>query len=167
MKPIHIYGSKKLREKSEEVTVVDEQLLSDMEEVLDTIGGIGLAANQIGVLQRVIFLNLPGARKFLINPIILEQTGLTEDYEACLSIPMKNWPTIFRSAEIIVHYQDRELNHHESHFDGLLSRVIQHETDHLNGVLIIDLASSEWRRKNKRYLRDLRQKKIEIPYPHV
>lgn len=172
VKPILIYGSKKLRQRTEPIGLISsdfDQILRDMQEVLDETKGIGLAGNQIGVMKSIVLISLPTATKFFINPRIVNFTEETdEDYEACLSIPIpkENLPKISRAREIIVHYQDTNFNHHETKFDGLLSRILQHEIDHIHGILMIDKTTAEWKRKNKKWLRDVKNRKVDIPYSH-
>jgi len=101
--------------------------------------GIGLAAPQVGTLERVIIADIGEGLISMINPEIL--TGYGEDYidEGCLSLP-DTVVNVKRKQSVFVRYLDKNEKEKESELDGLTARVIQHEIDHLNGVLIIDHA---------------------------
>ena len=101
--------------------------------------GIGLAAPQVGTLERVIIADIGEGLISMINPEII--TGFGEDYmdEGCLSLP-DMVVNVKRQQSIFVRYLDKNEREKESELDGLTARVIQHEIDHLNGVLIIDHA---------------------------
>jgi len=101
--------------------------------------GIGLAAPQVGTLERVIIADIGEGLISMINPEIL--TGFGEDNmeEGCLSLP-DTVVNIKRKQSILFRYIDKSENEKESELNGLTARVIQHEIDHLNGVLIIDYA---------------------------
>jgi len=102
--------------------------------------GIGLAASQVGTLERVIIADIGEGLISMINPEIL--TGFGEDYmeEGCLSLP-DTVVNVKRQQSVFVRYLDKNEKEKESELDGLKARVIQHEIDHLNGVLIIDYAA--------------------------
>lgn len=101
--------------------------------------GIGLAAPQVGILKKVVIVDIGEGLISMINPEIL--TGLGEDFmeEGCLSLP-DTGINIKRKQSIFVRYIDRNEKEKECELNGLTARVIQHEIDHLNGVLIIDYA---------------------------
>ena len=114
-------------------------LIKKMSKIMYSHKGIGLAAPQLGALERVIIADIGEGLISMINPEIL--TGFGEDYleEGCLSLP-ETVVNIKRQQSVFVRYLDKNENERESELDGLTARVIQHEIDHLNGVLIIDYA---------------------------
>jgi peptide deformylase len=136
----------RLRLVSKPVQKVDEEvrtLVADMFETMYEAPGIGLAAIQVGVPQRVITLDLakkdePKKPQVVINPEVLwssEERGTYE--EGCLSIP-EIYGDIERPAQVKVRYMDLDGKTHEVEANGLLATCLQHEIDHLNGVLFID-----------------------------
>jgi peptide deformylase len=122
-------------------------ILGDLRETLFRNGnGIGLAAPQIGINKRVIFISFFGTELEIINPKILEKSKEEEiSEEGCLSIPEKKF-LVKRSKEIRIEFFDRIKNKIEIKCDGLLARCIQHEIDHLDGILISEKGNDE---KNK------------------
>jgi len=115
------------------------QLIKKMSNIMYNNKGIGLAAPQVGTLERVIIADIGEGLISMINPEIL--TGFGEDYleEGCLSLP-ETVVNVKRKQSVFVRYLDKNEKEKESELDGLTSRVIQHEIDHLNGILIIDYA---------------------------
>lgn len=147
LRPIRILGDQVLRRKAKEVERVDStirQLLNDMADTMYENKGIGLAANQIGVLKRVIVVDIgengPGLLK-MVNPRIVEQDGNEECTEACLSIP-ETFGDVKRAASIRVKAVDENEKAFVINGAGMLARVLQHEIDHLNGRLYIDTATN-------------------------
>ena len=147
--PIITLPDPRLRQTSEPVERVDGELLKLADDMLETMydaPGIGLAAVQVGLLKRLIVLDVSDSDDtpnplVLINPEILSlgnQTRLHE--EGCLSIP-EHHIEIERPASLVLGYIDREGKPQELKADGLLATAIQHEVDHLNGKLIIDFLS--------------------------
>ena len=135
-----------LKAVSEPVAVVDAAVRSVADDMFDTMyhaPGIGLAAVQIGIMQRLIVVDVaregdPREPLCLINPqIVWASQELAEYEEGCLSIP-DTYAMVTRPAEVKVQYLDRDGASCERHVDGLLATCIQHEIDHLNGVLFID-----------------------------
>ncbi|MGD0883599.1 MAG: peptide deformylase [Thermodesulfovibrionales bacterium] len=124
-----------------------ELLIDDMIETMYAAPGIGLAAPQVGVSQRLIVLDVSlreGEEMpliVLINPEILHAEGETESEEGCLSLP-GFLTTVVRAEKVVVKGLDREGSPTEIEGEGLLSRALQHEIDHLNGRLLIDRISS-------------------------
>lgn len=119
-------------------------LADDMLETMYAAPGIGLAAPQVGVLERIVVCDTvteegeEPAPMMLVNPEIIARSEETKVYEeGCLSIP-EYTEDVTRPAEVTVRYLDREGEPREIHADGLLSVCLQHEIDHLNGVLFID-----------------------------
>ena len=135
-----------LKQKSAAVPAVDDALRALMDDMLETMyaaPGIGLAAVQIGVPQRVIVMDLspregPQAPRYFINPEILWASEETQPYEeGCLSVP-EIWEDVERPAAIRAEFLDRDGKKQLLEADGLLADCLQHEMDHLNGVLFID-----------------------------
>jgi peptide deformylase len=146
---IIVYPNPVLRMISEEVTEIDEEiheLIKDMFEAMDEENGIGLAAPQLGVLKRILVVSLKEKnfeRLAIINPVISffsEETVVME--EGCLSVPGINMD-VRRPVKIILRGLTRSGRLVEINAAGLLARVIQHELDHLDGVLFIDRLSDK------------------------
>ena len=138
-----------LRKKSDPLEKVDNELRKLMDDMLETMHaapGIGLAAVQIGVLKRIVVIDIPKEKEkkkpiFLINPEIVYKSKKTSIYEeGCLSLP-NYFAEIERPAECQIKYLDYDGKKKEMKVDGLLATCIQHEVDHLNGVLFIDYLS--------------------------
>ncbi len=138
-----------LRKKSEILEKVDDELrglLDDMLETMYSAPGIGLAAVQVGILKRIIVIDISKDKEkknpfFLINPEIISKSKNTSTYEeGCLSLP-GYFAEIERPAECQVKYIDYFGKKKEIKATGLLSTCIQHEIDHLNGILFIDYLS--------------------------
>ena len=139
-------GNELLRQKSEEVTSFDINLftlLNDMKETLLDAKGAGLAAPQVGVLRRIVIVEIGDKRFEMINPEIIETRGVQEELEACLSVP-ELYGRVKRPAWVKVRAADRNGNVYEAEGDGLLARCFCHETDHLDGVLYIDKAEETY-----------------------
>ena len=138
-----------LRKKSDSLEKVDDEirkLLDDMLETMYAAPGIGLAAVQLGILKRIIVIDISKDQEkktplFLINPEIISRSKKTSVYEeGCLSLP-GHFAEIERPAECQVKFIDYDGKEKELVADGLLATCIQHEVDHLNGVLFIDYLS--------------------------
>ena len=138
-----------LRKKCEPLEKVDvdtKKLMDDMLETMYAAPGIGLAAVQIGILKRVVVIDVSKVEEerkplFLVNPQIIHQSKNTSIYEeGCLSLPGQ-FAEIERPAECIVKYIDYNGKEKELKTEGLLATCIQHEVDHLNGILFIDYLS--------------------------
>jgi peptide deformylase len=137
---------KRLRLVSEpvkEITADIRALTDDMLETMYDAPGIGLAAIQIAVPKRIITMDLskkeePPEPRVFINPEIISSSEEEESYEeGCLSIP-EYYEEVFRPAKVRIRYMDLDGKVHEEDAEGLFSTCIQHEIDHLNGVLFID-----------------------------
>lgn len=137
-----------LRETATPVTDVTADIAAQMDRMLATMyaaHGIGLAANQVGLTNRVIVMDLqdrggggPDKPYVMANPeIIAASDDVVKQKEGCLSLP-GSFADVKRPAEITVRYLDRDGNEQEMSTGGLLSACIQHEIDHLNGVLFVD-----------------------------
>ena len=138
-----------LRKKSDILEKVDDELrilLDDMLETMYAAPGIGLAAVQIGILKRLIVIDISKDKEkknpiFLINPEIISKSKNTSIYEeGCLSLP-GHFAEIERPEECQIKYIDYEGKKNEMKANGLLATCIQHEIDHLNGILFIDYLS--------------------------
>jgi len=166
------YPNKKLREKSKKVEKFDHnlhKLLDAMYPIMINTNGIGLAAIQVANATQALILNIPDEEGEqhkenlleIINPVITTKNGETVYQEGCLSVP-SFYEDITRSDTVSINYQDRDGNTHQLDADGLLSIAIQHEIDHLNGILFIDKLTSSRRRKfEKEYKKMLKEKKTK------
>jgi len=164
------YPDKRLRLKSKEVVSFDKKLhdlLDAMYPIMIDTNGIGLAAIQVAHPIRALILNIPdeeGEQSVenlleIINPVITDKAGETVYQEGCLSVP-KFYEDIKRFDTLSLNYQDREGNTKSLEADGLLSIAIQHEIDHLEGILFIDKLSYARRKKfEKEYKRMLKERK--------
>ena len=145
IRPILKYGDQVLHEPArrvDEVTGDIDRLVEDMIETMYAAPGIGLAAPQIGVALRVAVVDLslgkPGGELFtLVNPEFVERDGMQLEEEGCLSVPGFN-ATVARPARVVVRALDRHGAPHTFEGTGLLARALQHELDHLDGLLFLD-----------------------------
>ena len=156
---IRIAGDPVLRRRAEEVTDIDAELVALTKSMFATMyeaPGIGLAAPQVGVGQRFFVYDLgdEDGPRVLINPEITGSDGEWEFAEGCLSVPGQHFDLV-RPKQIGVRGIDLRGRDVEFEADELLSRLIQHELDHLDGVLVLDHLDSDERREAKRLLREL------------
>ena len=114
-------------------------LLDDMAETLKSANGVGLAAPQVGILRRVVIIDIGEGLIELINPEIIEQSGTQEELEGCLSCPGE-WGITRRPMNVTVKAQDRNGNEFTVSGEGLLARAFCHELDHLDGKLFKSVA---------------------------
>ncbi len=145
------FGDDILRKKSREVTNFDDKLwvlLDDMYETMQTAGGVGLAAPQVGILKRVVVIDVGEGKIELVNPVITYAKGKQREVEGCLSCP-DTWGYVERPAKVKVTAQNRYGK--EVKFEGteLLARAFCHEIDHLNGIIFTDLADEMVDKKEK------------------
>jgi peptide deformylase len=146
IRPILKYGDRHLHEPARRVDVVTpdvDRVLEDMIETMYAAPGIGLAAPQIGVGLRMFVIDTsfgrdPAGLIVMINPEIVEREGMQLEEEGCLSVPGFN-ATVVRPDRIVVKGLDRGGSPHERPGTGLLARAFQHEMDHLDGRLFVDL----------------------------
>ena len=146
---IRIYGDPVLRKKALPVEAFDDDLrtlVEDMFELMFEADGIGLAALQINVSRAFLIIGMPrenqeAERLFYANPEILETRGESAFEEGCLSVPDIR-EEVIRPEWIRLRYQDIKGQEQELETDGLLARVLQHEIDHLNGILFVDRVSA-------------------------
>ena len=142
-------GSPVLREKAKEVNRISptiEKLLDNMADTMYAAEGLGLAAPQIGVSKRVIVIDVGEGLLELINPVILERYGEAVDAEGCLSIPEMTGDVV-RATKVRVQYLNRRGEMIDLQAKDLLARALQHETDHLEGVLFVDIAKKTYRKR--------------------
>lgn len=140
LRDLHLLGSPALRTRSTEVETVDEairRLIDDLFETMDAAKGVGLAANQVGITTRVAVVEADGHRLALVNPVLGSPEGKAKSEEGCLSIP-DVYADVTRPERIVLEAIDREGQPYVIQAEGLLARAIQHEVDHLDGILFID-----------------------------
>lgn len=184
--PIVAYGDSVLRKETEEIEEGSDisKLLTDMFETMYKAKGVGLAAPQIGKALRLFivdaspfaddeaeseeekreFEQLKDFKKVFINPIIEEETGKKWAFEeGCLSIPGIR-EDVERKEKVLISYFDENWNYLEEEYTGLAARVIQHEYDHIEGVLFTDYLKPLKKRMLKRKLADISSGKISVGY---
>jgi peptide deformylase len=165
IKKIFTYPDPVLRQKVEIVTDFDDslkQLAADLAETMYAAPGAGLAANQLGVCLRVVVVNVSDSEEekkhlVLVNPEIIEKEGCLVDEEGCLSV-IDLTANVERYSKLLIRAQDLDDKTWEFPAEDFFARVIQHELDHLNGILFIDhlsvLKRSLYKRRLKRMLRE-------------
>ena len=156
---IRIVGDPVLRQRAEEVTEIDDRLVRLADDMFTTMydaPGVGLAAPQVGVQKRFFVYDLGhgDGRKVLLNPVIVESDGEWDFTEGCLSIPGLHFD-IVRPRRIHVTGIDLDGNEVDLEADDYLARVIQHELDHLDGVLMLERLDDDQRRAARRAVRQL------------
>ncbi len=173
---IHVLGSPLLRKETRPVVEFDAslmQLIDDMFETMYAAKGIGLAAPQVGRLERVAVLDVDDKPLVIVNPEIVEAEGTVKGEEGCLSIP-EIYADVERSSRVIVSALDREGKPFTIEGSDLLSRCLQHEIDHLHGKLFIDYLSvlkrrsalAKWEDMRKDYPALLRNLALETAGEH-
>lgn len=182
--PIIAYGDPVLKKKGKEITKEYPELdtlISNMWDTMYEAYGVGLAAPQIGLSIRLFIIDpspfaddeeltseeseqLKNLKKVFINPTIISEEGDEWAFnEGCLSIPEVR-EDVFRKPKIVIEYQDENFESHRDTFDGLAARVIQHEYDHLEGILFTDKLSSLKKRLIKGKLTNISKGKIQSDY---
>ncbi len=168
--PIHLLGSPVLREPAAEVTAFDDDLkafVDDLYETMDAASGIGIAANQVGVARRVAVVDVEGTSFAMVNPRLVERSSRkAAAEEGCLSIP-ELVGSVNRPERVVLEAVDATGAPFRVEAEGLLARAIQHEIDHLDGILFIDhlsalkrqLALRTWRKEQG----DLGLTRIPVP----
>jgi peptide deformylase len=170
---INIYGSKVLRKRAAEVKKVTPELTKLADDMLETMykaNGVGLAAPQVGHSIRLIVVDVNHGNEEaepqpyqIFNPEVVEKGPLCTAEEGCLSIPGV-WADVERPETITVKGLDKEGNPLElKDIDGLLARCIQHEIDHLDGVLFVDKISATDRSLNESKLKKLSKESKSVP----
>ena len=183
--PIRAYGDPVLKKVAQDIEPGHpglEQLIADMFETMYAANGVGLAAPQVGHSLRLFIVDaspfaedeegepepeqvhLKDFKKVFINPYIVEEEGEEWGFEeGCLSIPNLR-EEVFRKPRIVLQYQDEQFKEHEEEFDGFAARVIQHEHDHLDGVLFTDHLNPLRKRLIQGKLRDITRGKTDVRY---
>lgn len=175
--PIVAYGDPVLRKKAEEIDETYPELDTFIQNMFDTMyasHGVGLAAPQVGKAIRVFVVDaeafadeepyLENFKKVFINPIIIEEKGTKWAFnEGCLSIP-KIREDIMRHPEIVIEYYDENWVLHEDTFGGMAARIIQHEYDHLEGILFIDHINPMRKKMLAGKLKDISAGRINVDY---
>jgi peptide deformylase len=175
--PIVAYGDPVLKQVAEDIEQGDPslpELMVNMFETMDNAHGVGLAAPQIGKSLRLFVVDaspfaeehpeLEGFRKGFINPIIIEESGKPWPFnEGCLSIPGIR-EDLLRKQEILLEYYDENWELQEQKFDGMAARIIQHEYDHIEGVLFTERISGLRRRIIRGRLNDIAHGRVDVDY---
>ena len=177
--PIVTYDDDVLRQEAQPVEENSEELQILIEDMFDTMynsDGVGLAAPQIGKLLRIFVADADAMYEdqgpkcgpmAMINPEITSQSDQEVGMdEGCLSIPGVN-ATVTRPEKIIVNYRDKNFEKQQLEIDGWWARVIQHETDHLDGILFLDHLSMFKRKLLSSKLKEIAEGRKEIDYPTV
>lgn len=143
LRNIRTEGDEILKKKSKEVEVIDDkikELIKDMIDTMHKYDGVGLAAVQVGILKRIIVIDLYDEKPILklINPKIIKTKGTQEVEEGCLSFPNK-YVKVVRPEEVTVEALDENGKKIKVTGTGLLAQAISHEVDHLNGVILTDV----------------------------
>ncbi|MBV6479042.1 MAG: Peptide deformylase 1 [Ignavibacteria bacterium] len=172
--PITTYGMEILRKKTTPVKEIDSKLIGFIQDMFYTMtkaSGIGLAAPQVnsGISLAVVDLSeIEEYKSFkpliLINPVVTEFHGKDTAEEGCLSIPDLR-ADVERHSEINLRYFDLNMNEINTELKGFPARVVQHEIDHLNGILFTDLLPEEKKKEFKRKLTEIKKGRIEAEYP--
>jgi len=176
--PIYLYGNPVLKVKAKPISADHPdlaQIITNMWETMYFASGVGLAAPQVGMSIRLFVVDtLPfyedknpelGMKKVFINPEILEEHGPEWPFEeGCLSIP-KITADVQRKTHVRLRYQDEHFNEFEEVFDGMNARVIQHEYDHIEGVLFIEKISPIRRQLIDRKLEKIKKGQCDAKYP--
>ena len=155
---IRIYGDPCLRKKCaplKEVGPSERMLIQSMIATMHQAKGVGLAAPQIGISQRFFVMDIGDGPMVIINPRITKRFGSGAFEEGCLSIPEVTI-MVERPQKVTIQYMDENNQMMRMTCDDLLARVIQHETDHLDGKLIVDYASEGEKEKFKEQLEALK-----------
>lgn len=156
--PIRVYGDPVLNEVTAEIENIDGQiaaLAETMIEIMYEAPGVGLAANQIGILKRIFVYDKGEGPIVVVNPAVIESDGEWTFEEGCLSVPGLSWEITRPNAIHLVGYDldGNEISVETDEFEG---RIFQHEMDHLNGVLLIERLDVDQRREAKKVLREQR-----------
>lgn len=140
VRDLHLLGSPVLREHSRPVAAVDDdvrRLIGDLFQTMYAAGGVGLAANQVGVARRVAVVDAEDRKLVLVNPHITEASGPETGEEGCLSIP-ELFGDVTRPDRVVLEALDDEGTPYRVELNGLPARAVQHEIDHLDGILFLD-----------------------------
>lgn len=173
--PVYAYGSAVLRQKAADITPDFPELSLLIENMFETMyasNGIGLAAPQIGQSIRLFIVDgseiedikPEGFKQVFINPQILEEFDYKWDYEeGCLSIPHVR-ADVNRHSKLVIRYFDENWQEHTHEFDGMAARIIQHEYDHIEGILFTDRINPLKRTMLKSRLQNISQGRVNVNY---
>ena len=125
-----------------EVTPRIRELIQDMYDTMYEAQGVGLAAPQVGILKRIVVIDVDGTPYTMINPQILEKSGEQTGSEGCLSVPGKAG-IVTRPNYVKAEAWNEEMERYEVEAEGLLARAVCHELDHLDGVMYVDLVEGD------------------------
>ncbi len=175
--PITAYGHPILRKVAKEIDKDYpnlQELIEDMFETMHETSGVGLAAPQVNLSIRLIVIDATpygkehpeatGFKRVFINPKIIKEDG--EEWmfnEGCLSIPDIR-EDVIRKPHVHIHYYDENWKFHDEEYEGVIGRIIQHEYDHLEGILFVDKISNIRKILLKRKLQDISKGNIEVEY---
>lgn len=177
--PIYIYGHPVLRKVAKDIDVPNypnlKELIENMYETMYNAEGIGLAGPQVGLAERIFIVDLDplaneeypefkGFKKVFINAQILDRSGDEELVEeGCLSIPGIH-ERVPREDKITIKYLDENMQEHTEDYSGFMARVIQHEYDHIEGIMFIDKISALRKRMIKTKLMGMEKGKVRCHY---
>jgi peptide deformylase len=174
--PIYTYNNPILRKKARAIKGPTPELLTLADDMLETMhkaNGIGLAANQVGSLNRLVVIDMTGSEgveKFeplvLFNPVVSDEEGNWLLEEGCLSLPNLR-DEVPRPERIRLKYRDRNFDEKVLEAEGMLGRVIMHEVDHLNGVLFVDHLNVIKRKLHRGRLNKIDRGEAEVDYEVV
>ena len=168
IKPIFIYGEPILRRLSTNYDVGTDLsgVIQDLWDTMYNADGAGLSGAQIGIGKRIFVIDLPDQKwkKVFINPLVEPFGDYSTRDEGCLSLPGINGP-IMRLENAQIEYYDENWKLHTESYKGIRARVIQHEFDHLDGVLWVDRAGQELMYPLTSKLRKFKEKDFEATYP--
>ncbi|MDD6789469.1 MAG: peptide deformylase [Lachnospira sp.] len=142
LREIRELGDEVLRKKAKEVRILTprlKELIGDMFDTMYAANGVGLAAPQVGILRRIVVIDCGDDPITLINPVIVEKDGEQIGEEGCLSVPGKVG-VVKRAMHCRVRALDADMKEYEVEGEGLLARCLQHEIDHLDGKMYVDIA---------------------------
>lgn len=175
IRPIYAYGSAVLRKPTKEIDSDTKELrvlIADMYETMEASNGIGLAAPQIGESLRLFLVDASaledvepaGFKQTFINPVIEEEWETPWEFEeGCLSIPTLR-ENVKRHAKVRIRFQDEDFREHVKEFDGMVARIIQHEYDHVKGILFTDKIHPLKKQFIKRKLENISKGKVNVDY---
>ncbi len=175
--PVYVFGSPVLRKKAQEIEEGEEGLAEMIENLFETMyasDGVGLAGPQVGISKRIFVIDaspmeeddetLKDFKKVFINPVIINQTGDKWPFnEGCLSIPNIR-EDVERPSDIEIEYYDENFNYYHEKLDGIKARIIQHEYDHLEGVMFVDRISPLKKKLLKGKLASISKGKVDVEY---
>jgi peptide deformylase len=169
-----VYGAEVLRQKAKPVKSIDNTLITLVYDMFDTMrnaNGVGLAANQVGVLKRIITVDISNIEEgkgtkplVLINPEVQAEEGEWTMEEGCLSVPDLR-EEVTRAETATIRFRDINFHEHDVEVHGFLARVILHEIDHLNGILFTDHLNAARRRQMKGKFMKITKGETETSYP--